>query len=43
MRVLIDQLTAVDTSRLEPSTGSLTREELAEFDRAIQLVLGLTR
>lgn len=42
-RVLIDQLTAVDSSRLGPSAGSLTWEELAEVDRAVQLVLGLTR
>jgi mRNA interferase MazF len=42
-RVLIDQLTAVDSSRLGASAGSLTWEELVEVDRAVQLVLGLTR
>jgi mRNA interferase MazF len=40
-RVLADQLTAVDRSRLGPSAGVLTWEELAEVDRALQLVLGL--
>ena len=42
-RVLADQLTAVDHSRLGSSAGSLTWEELADVDRAIQVVLGLTR
>jgi len=42
-RVLADQLTAVDRSRLGPSAGTLTWEELAEVDTAIQVVLGLTR
>ena len=41
-RVLADQLTAVDRSRLGPSAGTLTWEELAEVDTAIQVVLGLT-
>ncbi len=42
-RVLVDQLTAVDRSRLGSSAGPLTGEELADVDRAIQVVLGLTR
>ena len=42
-RVLAHQLTAVDRSRLGPSAGTLTWEELAEVDNAIQVVLGLTR
>ena len=40
-RVLADQLTAVDRSRLGASAGTLTWEELAEVDKAIQVVLGL--
>jgi len=42
-RVLADQLTAVDRSKLGPSAGTLTWEELAEVDTAIQVVLGLTQ
>lgn len=42
-RVLTDQLTAVDRSRLGPSAGTLTWEEIAAVDNAIQVVLGLTR
>ena len=42
-RVLADQLTAVDRSKLGPSAGTLTWEELAEVDTAIHVVLGLTR
>ena len=42
-RVLVDQLTAVDRSRLGTSAGTLTWEELAEVDKAIQVVLGLAR
>lgn len=42
-RVLADQLTAVDRSRLGPAAGTLTWEELAEVDTAIQVVLGLAR
>jgi hypothetical protein len=38
-----DQLTAVDRSRLGPSACTLTWEELVEVDKAIQVVLGLTR
>ena len=41
-RVLTDQLTAVDRSRLGASAGTLTWEELTEVDKAIQLVLGLS-
>ena len=41
-RVLADQLTAVDRSKLGPSVGRLTWEELAEVDTAIHVVLGLT-
>ncbi len=42
-RVLVDQLTAVDRSRLGAFAGTLTWEELADVDKAIQVVLGLTR
>jgi mRNA interferase MazF len=42
-RVLTDQLTAVDRSRLGASAGTLTWEELTEVDRAVQIVLGLNR
>ena len=42
-RVLADQLTAVDRARLGASAGTLTWEELAEVDKAIQVVLGLAR
>jgi PemK-like protein. len=41
-RVLADQLTAVDRSRLGSSAGTLTWEELVEVDTAIQVVLGLS-
>jgi mRNA interferase MazF len=40
-RVLVDQLTAVDSSRLGRSAGALTWQELGEVDAAIQTVLGL--
>jgi mRNA interferase MazF len=42
-RVPVDQLTAVDRSRLGPSAGTPTWKELAEVDKAIQVVLGLAR
>ena len=42
-RVLADQLTAVDRSRLGPTAGTLTWEELIAVDTAVQVVLGLTR
>jgi mRNA interferase MazF len=41
-RVLIDQLTAIDSSRLGRSAGSLTWQELGDVDAAIQAVLGLS-
>jgi mRNA interferase MazF len=40
-RVLVDQLTAVDSSRLGRPAGTLTWEELGEVDAAIMSVLGL--
>jgi mRNA interferase MazF len=40
-RVLVEQLGAVDQSRLGSSAGMLSWQELAELDRAIQRVLGL--
>lgn len=42
-RVLADQLTAVDRSRLGATARSLTWEELGDLDRAVQVVLGLGR
>jgi mRNA-degrading endonuclease toxin of MazEF toxin-antitoxin module len=39
--VLVDQLTAFDSSRLGRSAGTLTWEELGEVDAAIMSVLGL--
>jgi mRNA interferase MazF len=42
-RVLVDQLTAVDRSRLGQSAGTLTWQELGEVDAAVASVLGLTR
>jgi mRNA interferase MazF len=40
-RVLVEQLGAVDRSRLGDSKGVLARAELEEVDRAIAVVLGL--
>lgn len=40
-RVLVDQLTAVDRSRLGSSAGTLSGEELSAVDRALGVVLGL--
>lgn len=40
-RVLVEQLGAVDQSRLGASAGSVTWQELADLDRATQRVLGL--
>jgi mRNA interferase MazF len=40
-RVVVDQLTAVDGSRLGGSAGSLTWQELGEVDAALRIVLGL--
>lgn len=42
-RVLVDQLTAVDRSRLGRSAGTLTWQELADVDAALVTVLGLSR
>jgi mRNA interferase MazF len=42
-RVLVEQLGAVDPSRLGESHGLLARDELREVDRAVAIVLGLTR
>ncbi len=41
-RVLVDQLTAVDRTRLGRAAGTLTWQELGEVDAAIQTVLGLS-
>lgn len=41
-RVLVEQLGAVDPSRLGESYGFLTRNELNDVDRALSAVLGLT-
>jgi len=38
--VLVDQMRAVDASRLGDSTGRLDPTEAGEVDRAIQLILG---
>lgn len=40
-RVLVEQLGAVDTSRLGDLAGHLTREELWGVDEALMTVLGL--
>ena len=42
-RVLVEQLGAVDPSRLGESHGLLARDELHDVDRALAIVLGLTR
>ncbi len=42
-RVLVEQLGAVDPSRLGESHGLLARDELHEVDRALATVLGLAR
>jgi mRNA interferase MazF len=42
-RVLVEQLGAVDRSRLGRVHGSLSWEELGDVDRALELVLGLLR
>jgi mRNA interferase MazF len=41
-RVLIEQIGAVDPSRLGESQGVLARDELHDVDRALAIVLGLT-
>jgi mRNA interferase MazF len=40
-RVLVEQLGAVDPSRLGDSQGLLRHEELRQVDRALAVVLGL--
>jgi mRNA interferase MazF len=40
-RVLVDQIRAVDPSRLGRSAGVLTYEELSDVDRALETILGL--
>jgi mRNA interferase MazF len=42
-RVLVEQIGAVDPSRLGASHGLLARDELHDVDRALAVVLGLTR
>ncbi len=42
-RVLVEQLGAIDPSRLGESRGLLARNELHEVDDALSNVLGLTR
>jgi len=42
-RVLVEQLGAVDPSRLGESHDLLARDELHDVDRALAVVLGLTR
>jgi mRNA interferase MazF len=42
-RVLTDQLTAVDHTRLGTSAGVVTLDELRELDTSVELVLGLRR
>lgn len=41
-RVLVEQIGAVDPSRLGESHGLLARDELNDVDRALAIVLGLT-
>jgi len=38
--VLVDQLRAVDSTRLGEFAGRLDTEELDEVDRAVKLILG---
>jgi mRNA interferase MazF len=40
-RVLVDQLSAVDRTRLGRPAGSVTWQELADLDAALAIVLGL--
>ena len=42
-RVLVEQIGAIDPSRLGESHGLLARHELHDVDRALSTVLGLTR
>jgi mRNA interferase MazF len=41
MHVMVEQLRAVDRRRLGRSAGVLTSDEMADVDRALELVLGL--
>lgn len=40
-RVLVEQLTAVDVSRLGKLVGHISRDEMADVDEALSTVLGL--
>jgi mRNA interferase MazF len=40
-RVLVDQMRAVDASRLGDFAGRLDTDEIAELDRAVRLMLGV--
>lgn len=40
-RVLVDQMRAIDASRLGDFAGRLDTEEIAELDRAVRLMLGV--
>jgi mRNA interferase MazF len=42
-RVLVEQLAAIDHSRLGGPAGALSRSELEEVDRALAMVVGLSR
>jgi len=42
-RVLLEQLGAIDPSRLGESRGLLARDELHDVDRALSIVFGLMR
>jgi len=42
-RVLVEQIGAIDPSRLGESHGLLARDDLHDVDRALSIVLGLTR
>jgi mRNA interferase MazF len=42
-RVLVDQIRAVEPSRLGRSAGVLAYDELSEVDTALETVLGLAR
>jgi mRNA-degrading endonuclease toxin of MazEF toxin-antitoxin module len=42
-RVLVEQIGAVDPGTLGESRGLLARDELKDVDRALSIVLGLTR
>jgi mRNA interferase MazF len=41
-RVLVEQISALDRSRLGARAGSLSRRELEDLGQALRLVLGLT-